>query len=414
MAEFRDRVNRSEQLALYGMIAGFIGIAVAFITAGIYQVKVFEVWLPYIFIFSGVIFLALSFMLFNAIRRTSGLERTSAKGSEPTLKTSQFRNNLANFFSDLSDKIRLHLHYAQKYKLPIFIAVAFIAGVSSTMVLSNNFALPKFNLNLNFTSNAVPQNTSSPVVANAVANKLPVKIVDLTVTKTGDNYNVSFSLADKDSVKVATGGDLSLKIADQSNALYEESSKVSESDFNSLVYSKIIDGSKVNKSTSTTGTATVKFTSNLGVEMSSSANTELPILSPEAINADYQTKYATNAATVGKSVSKYVFEVTVVRRGFFSVYDSGTTKSYYRVDLNVKNLGAVETEFKTSTSKITVGGASYSIASESPFKTGNIKGNQIKEDYLLFKDVPTTISGTMQIRAGTTTAINEVEYIIED
>lgn len=416
-----DSILRSEQVALYAIILGFLGIAIAYITFGIAQLKLFEAWMPYIFIFIGAIYLGLSLAFLNSMRKATLPEKQGKVGPS---KVEKLGSGVGDVVSGISNGIKALLPYLQKYKLPIFVLLAFVTGVFITYMVTSgsgfqfNFALPSIQLPAigiqNQTQIAAATGTTS--IKNIVPDKSPVGIIALSSSKTGENYTFSFSLVDKSSEKVNASGNVSLKVLDQSNKLlYEENFEVRETDFSSGIYSKLVDATKVNKSVSGNGTANITFLPSTGSELSSSTNVEVPVYSTTELQGVNENEYQSSARVVGKSVSKFLFDVTVVKMGFFDRLEAGTTTTYFRVDLKVKNTGAVEEEFRTSAAKLTLPGSSYILVPESPFKNLKIKGGQIKEDYILFKDVPSTISGTIQIRAGTAnpTEANIFEYIVE-
>ncbi len=410
MTDRHDTTITSEKFGLYGIIIGLIGLATAYVALGLGQLKVFEAYMPFIFIFIGGVYIVLSIVLVNSLRAPSQTGISKGGGSSFDFK---------GLIASLLDKTRFLLNFIQKYKLPLFIIAAFGAGVFVTSMLTSGSS-PAFRFDLNFTlpslqlPSASKQESSSSAVVALEPKKVPANITDFSASKVDENYKFSFSVADKDSAKLNASGNASLKVTDQSSKLlYEENFEAQESDFSESVYSKTVNSSKVNKSTSSSGTATIVFTASSGAVLSSSASVEVPILSAAELESMSETEYLNTATNVSKPVTKYAFEVTLVRMGYFNKIEAGATKTYYRVDLKVKNTYAVATEFKTSAARLTIGGNTFSPDPQSPFKTESIKGAQTRESYLIFKDVPSTITGTVRVRAGTTLANEEVEYIFD-
>lgn len=410
MADRHDTTIASEKFGLYGIIIGLIGLATAYVALGLGQLKIFEAYMPFIFIFIGAVYLALSVVLVNSLRAPSQTGISKGGGSSFDIK---------NLIEGLLSKARIVLSFAHKYKLPIFVLAAFGAGAFLTSMLTSGSS-PAFKFDLNFTlpSLQLPslnkQESSSSAIVALESKKVPTNISSFSASKSDGNYTFSFSVEDKDSAKLNASGNASLKVTDQSNkVLYEENFEAQESDFSESVYSKIVDSSKVGKSTSGSGTATIVFTASGGVVLSSSASIEVPTLSIAELESMSEIEYLNTAISVGKPVTKFAFEVTLVRMGYFNKIEADTTKTYYRVDLKVKNTYAIATEFKTGTAKLIIGGSTYSPDPQSPFKTENIKGGQTRENYLIFKDVPSTITGSIRVRAGTTTANEEIEYIFD-
>ncbi|MBI4010573.1 MAG: hypothetical protein HY361_05340 [Candidatus Aenigmarchaeota archaeon] len=421
MADSRDRIFRIEELTLYAIILGFVGLATAFLAFGLSQLKIFEAWQPHIFIFLGVVYLALSLFFITSMKRTLGADRQSTYRGEShgTGNFGKFKDSIGAIIAGFFGKTKFFLHYLLKYKVPLAFGLA--SGVFVTIIATasvQNFQLPAFNLQFpNMQSSASNASLPSLGLVKSEENKAPANVVDFSASKAGVNYSFSFSLVDKDAVKVNSSGNATLKVFDKSNKLlYEESFEIFETDFPSLVYTKAVDESKVGKSISSSGNATIKFVTSSGGELSNSTGVEVPILTLSEIEKMYEDDYTNAATNVDKTVTKYSFDATVVKIGYFTKAEGSNTNIYFRVDLRVKNIYAVENEFKTSTAKLTIGGTTYSPDPQSPFKTGNIKGGEIKQNYLLFKDVPSTISGGITIRAGTANSgppLNEeYEYIL--
>ncbi len=413
MADRHDSTLASEKLGLYGIVIGLIGIATAYLAFGLAQLKIFEVYLPYIFISVGVVYIVLSVVLINSIRKSGQIQSGYRGGTAPSSGTKKFASGIGTFFAAIGNQIKSLMHLLYKHKLPLFVGLAFVAGIGVTYVIISgpnfNFTLPSFQ----FPSPANQSTTSSAVTKLEVPN-VPTTITDFSVSRSGENYTLSFSLVDKDSTKLNASGSTKLKIVDQSSkVLYEESFDVSDSDFTSAGYTKTIEVSKVNKTVASSGTALISFVPDEGTEITGNSSVDVPIYTLSELEAMNENDYIKSATAVGKTVSKYAFDVTLVRIGFYTKVEGSDEKIYYRADISVKNKFAVETEFKASTGKLTVGGNSYTPDVQSTLKTANVKGGSAATGYLLFKDVPSSISGSIKIRAGTATANEEVEYIFD-
>lgn len=404
MADRRDSVLTSEKLGLFGIIIGLLGIATAYIAFGLVQLKIFEAYLPYIFIFVGAVYIILSLILVSSIRGGG-----SITGGVSANKASDVFQSL---ISAVLNKAKILASFMHKYKMPIFVIVAFGAGVliaSGGSGFNFNFNLPNIQLPILNT-----QDGGATTLLNFGSKKVPTQIVDFSASKAEGTYSFSFSVADNDSVKMNVSGNASLKIIDTSSkVLFEESFEVFEAEYSSGIYIRKVEESKVSKTKSSPGTASIKFTPSGGSELTSNASVDVPIYTVSELEEIYENDYQAVAVTVGKTVSKYAFDVTVSKAGFFTKVVGASQIVYYRVDLSVKNNFAVETEFKTTTAKLTVGGSSYSPDAEGTFKTGNIKGKTVKEGYLLFKNVPSTISGGIKVTAGSTTANEDVFYTFD-
>ncbi|RLI95459.1 MAG: hypothetical protein DRO90_00290 [Candidatus Altiarchaeales archaeon] len=107
-----------------------------------------------------------------------------------------------------------------------------------------------------------------------------------------------------------------------------------------------------------------------------------------------EEEYNKNAITVNKKIRKGNFEVTVTRGGFFSPYEWGKRKQYFRVDMEVKNVGSRSTYFSPSGMAIiddqrnqyerSFGGTLDTFSKIYPGVT--------KKGYVLFEEVPTSVT----------------------
>ena len=67
---------------------------------------------------------------------------------------------------------------------------------------------------------------------------------------------------------------------------------------------------------------------------------EIPTYSEEELENNEEESYENSAISVNKKISKGNFEITVTKVGFFEKYTWGSQDNYFRVDMEVKNIGA--------------------------------------------------------------------------
>ena len=399
---------KGEDLALDAIVVALISVAVAFLAFGLAQLDSLQAYKPYIFVSAGLVYLLIPVFLIQSLKRAkSGKFDYSEKSNVGT--------GIKNFFSELEEPLKA---FIIKYKMLIILAFVFVTGVATAGFLpsigTGNFSLPSLQLpTFNFTQSSSQGVVVAPTGSGQTA--IPVKIADFMASKDGETHNLNFSLADKDGNKVASSGSGVLKVMNSDDeVVYEKSFSINASDFAGNIFSLSVADSEITKSVSGSGTAKLSYTTELGVEMSSEASIGIPKLSSTEIAEAYDNEYKSTATDVGKSAEKYLFKATVLRMGFFKKVSGDDTKVYFRVDVTIENKGAVEETFKTSTAKLTIGGNSYAPSTAGTLAGGKIKGKTTQSGYLLFEDVPTTITGTKTIRTGTvTTEVSTFEYIVD-
>lgn len=60
---------------------------------------------------------------------------------------------------------------------------------------------------------------------------------------------------------------------------------------------------------------------------------------PEELEDVYEREYENSSISVNKKITKGNFEVTVIKVGHFDKYEWGVTNRYFRIDIEVKNIG---------------------------------------------------------------------------
>jgi hypothetical protein len=131
----------------------------------------------------------------------------------------------------------------------------------------------------------------------------------------------------------------------------------------------------------------------------------------------YEEQYDRNAKVSGAALTKGNFEVTLVKYGFYThlEYDTwGDEVTDFRVDLAVKNIGSEEDSFLTYDAVVISGSSQYqrSYRSESELDSSDIYPGIVRQGYLVFEDVPKTLTGEIRIVAGTSydASYNKLTY----
>lgn len=142
------------------------------------------------------------------------------------------------------------------------------------------------------------------------------------------------------------------------------------------------------------GRAVLTFATPDGKELhAEDATIQIPAYTDEELEQMTEEEYGKSAAVVNQKVSKGNFEVTVTKVGFFSPYEWGEKKGYFRVDMEVKNIGA-ENEYFSQYGMVILDnqgnqyeqtyGGTLDISSD-------IYPGVTKKGSILFEDVPETL-----------------------
>lgn len=144
-------------------------------------------------------------------------------------------------------------------------------------------------------------------------------------------------------------------------------------------------------------------------------HTELSQKAAAKTPEQYEEKYNQNAKISGEIIKKGNFEITLVNYGFYThlKYDTwGDEVTDFRVDLKVKNAGSEKDSFSTYDGVIISGSNQYERSFNSNLDSSNVYPGIIKEGYLIFEDVPKTLTGQIKIITGTSydASYNKLTY----
>lgn len=166
--------------------------------------------------------------------------------------------------------------------------------------------------------------------------------------------------------------------------------KLTNEDF--LAYSWNIPLNDIKKSPSQEGTIYLKFrTDNAEFDEIDSSIFELPTYSEEELAEINTKKFNETALSVDKTLSKGSFTVTVKKAGFFKPFNTlNEKKEYFRVDLDVKNIGNKKEYFSLSGLSI-LGNKGKQYDSEyggSLDSLSELHSGIKKSGYVLFEKIP--------------------------
>ena len=158
-----------------------------------------------------------------------------------------------------------------------------------------------------------------------------------------------------------------------------------------LGYLYVIPSNKIERGFSDSGTAYLKVTSNGKILSATDDYVSIPKFSDEEIQAFFEDQYSKSAITVGNTLRKGNFEVTLVRFGYFThlEYDIwGDQVTEFRVDAKVKNIGSEKDSLYSFNAVILddLGGQSEATY-DSKFDGSDIHPGVTKEGYFLFEGV---------------------------
>lgn len=261
------------------------------------------------------------------------------------------------------------------------------------------------------TSTNPPLPTTSILTTTIVTPTLE-NIFMFMCEKEGDLIRFYFSFNDKK----AYDGEVFLTVLDNANkTVYSNRFSVKASQYLDYVY-KItgqpigkayewkVPFNSIQKGFSKTGTAHITFTTINGKTLTAdTVLLEIPSYTPEEIKQLYENQYLQFAKSIGQTIAKGDFEITLVKVGYFTHlnYDtSGDEITDFRADVKVKNIGAQSETFGSYDAAMVVGSSQYSRSYRSVFNGDNIYPGVIKEGYILYENVPKNLSGRVKIIVG--------------
>ncbi len=240
-----------------------------------------------------------------------------------------------------------------------------------------------------------------------VSGKSPANINQFMSVQEGELIRFYFLLEDKDGINTVSDGNVRIEIFDNINSsLYYQEFNVKASEF--VDYAFKISGTGIGKayewrvpiediekgiSILGFGKAVLTFTTPDDKTLNAE-DTLVPIHSytEEELENMYEAEYENSSTAVNKKITKGNFEITVSKVGYFNNRLFGVTNQYFRVDMEVKNVGSESEYFLPSGIAIidsqsiqyeyTYGGTLDILSTVYPDVT--------KTGYLLFEGVPNT------------------------
>jgi len=257
-------------------------------------------------------------------------------------------------------------------------------------------------------SPAQNQQTPKTTPIQVVQKNPPANITTFSSAKEGELNRFYFLLEGSDGRNVSSDGHVQLQIFDDSNnSLYLEEFDVKASEY--VDYQFKLTGQSIGKayewrvpvsdikkgiSTIGWGRAVLTFTTLDGRKLTAEDKTiQIPVYTDDELKQMAEAEYAKGAITLSQKLSKGKFEITVTGAGFFSPYEWGERKEYFRVDMEVRNIGSEADYFSPSGMVILDNqGNQYEQSYGGSLDTfSQIYPNVTKKGYVLFESVPKTI-----------------------
>ncbi len=248
----------------------------------------------------------------------------------------------------------------------------------------------------------------------------PTNIDFFTSTEEGKFIMFRFLLEDADGYNTIGDGHVEVEISDKmNNTLYLEEFDVKASEFVDEVekaYEWRVPKSEIKKSVFSYGTGILTFTTPSGKQFKAIDDSiSVPQYTEEELTKLNEQKYLENAIEINKKQRKGSFEITVVRVGFFSpITEYGERKEYFRVDLEVKNIGVEPGYWCSGFVILDKKGNQYDkeyYSGEGELDTGKIYEGVTKKGFMLFETLPkTTTSAEFRVEGGYDDDYNKIVY----
>lgn len=218
-----------------------------------------------------------------------------------------------------------------------------------------------------------------------------------------DVIEFSFSLLNKKEEYVAADGVATITIENNNDeVVYAGEIRPKKEDFGMytmlltdehfMAYVWELPVTAIDKSTSSSGTAYIVFQTRDAVfEEIDTDIWGLPTYSEEELEELNEETYLANSIDVNKKLRKGSFEVTVLSVGVFTpLVEYGDQKTYFRVDMEAKNIGDEKEYFSPSgLALIDNQGNQYDEEYGGTLDTyGDMYPNIIRKGYVLFEEVP--------------------------
>jgi hypothetical protein len=277
-------------------------------------------------------------------------------------------------------------------------------------------------------SNVTAAEASETIKQVEVSKYDPANINTFAAADEGEIIRFYFVLEDSNGNNTPGDGKANLQIKDPTGKVVYgqdfnfEASKFVNYEFKltgkgiGKAYEWRVNKSDIEKGVSEIGTADITLTVASGKVLKSTADyLTIPKYSEEELLAVYENAYNKTAIVSGEVLKKGNFEVTLVKYGYYKhlKYDTtGDEVTDFRVDLKVINISSKKDTFNVFEAALISGSNQYKYSFNSKIDTADIFAGVIKEGYILFEDVPDTISGTIKIIPGTAydSSYNTISY----
>jgi hypothetical protein len=221
----------------------------------------------------------------------------------------------------------------------------------------------------------------------------------------GDLLRFYFMLQNQQGTPTTCDGLITLKINDDlENELYSKEISIKKSDFVDYeikltgksigkAYEWRLNKTDIKKSYNIYGTAILKFKS-ANLEFNSNTNIfDLISYTDEELAKISEDKYLESATDNTKTISEGNFKVTISKSGFFEKISFGEIKNYYRIDMEIENIGDESDYFSPSGLALIIDKKQYDSEYNSTIETyKNMYPGIVQEGYLLFDEVPTNFT----------------------
>jgi len=235
----------------------------------------------------------------------------------------------------------------------------------------------------------------------------PANINTFASAKEGEMIRFYFVLEDENGANVVSNGHVKIEIFDESDtSLYVNEFDIKSSQF--VEYAFQLTGTSIGKAYEwrvpvediEKGTSLLGFGKAILTFLTPELNTlnaedtlvQIPTYTEEELEDMQEDEYDKSATTINKKISRGNFEATVTTVGFYNIYEWGEQKQYFRIDMEVKNIGSESEYFSPSGLAIidnqnnqyeySYGGTLDTFSSVYPGVT--------KKGYVLFEGVPST------------------------
>ncbi len=239
----------------------------------------------------------------------------------------------------------------------------------------------------NTTSINTTSNINNNVVEHAVAN-----IKYIIPENSGNKTLFNFAFEDKNGKLIKAEGSVRLEVIDKlGNCVLNKTYDLSSIPYSSGKYIVSLNSSEIGKGMDTQGIVILTYQNGNKV-LSKSNSIMLQKYSEEELKKIFEEEYLKNAKEVNIKQTRGNFEITIVRHGYFKIYNAEKNKvdEVYRVDMIVKNLIYDSVQFNPMDIYIIDdSGNKYRYINGGSLKIGTtINGDKQLKGYFLFEDVP--------------------------